>query len=163
MSDHWTFHKVAEELLRIIPNLGRFMEQYVQSTGAEDATMMQVGTLFHLLEHPATVSDLAKRRKVSLQSASVHVQSLVERGWVVRLPDPHDRRRSLLQATPQGVARAEAAKAEMVDYMSEVLRGLTAEEIAAAQVFLPALKRIVLEHGGSRVMLEPHNKGGEHP
>ncbi len=159
MSEHWTFHTVAEELLSIIPNLGRLIAQYVQCTGEEEATLVQVGTLFHLIEQPTTVSDLAKKRKVSLQSASVHVQSLVERGWVVRLPDSADRRRSLLEVTPQGLVSAQAAKCELTEHLAGVLDGLTPEEIAAAQVFIPALKRTISELTGFDANFELHSTG----
>jgi DNA-binding MarR family transcriptional regulator len=151
MSEHWTIHQVAEELLNTFPRLGRLIEQYVQSVSKEESTLMQMGTLFFLIEQPATVSELAKKRKVSLQSTSVHVQSLVERGWVVRVPDETDRRRSLLEITPEGLAHAQTAKFKLNEYMADVLGGLTVEEFAAAQIFIPALRRIVSEQASFNV------------
>ncbi len=160
MSETWTFHMVAEELLNVIPNLGRLMAHCAQTTGEEEATLMQVRTLFHLLDRPATVSDLAKKRKVSLQSASVHIQNLVERGWVVRLADPTDRRRSLLEVTDQGLARAQAAQGEIIEHIAGILDGLTPEELSAAQVFITALKRITTKAIGVDASSSPHNTGG---
>ncbi len=92
-------------------------------------------------DHPLTVSDLAKRRKVSLQSASTLVQRLHERGWIVREPDPNDRRQSLLQLTPEGLAHAQATFDQIVNYVAEYLEPLTTEELEAAQVLFPALQR----------------------
>ena len=63
----------------------------------------------------------------------------------MREPDPNDRRQFLLQITPEGLAKAESVKAQIAHYMEGFLEGLSTEEIAAAQVFLPALIRILTE------------------
>ena len=64
----------------------------MRAAAGEDTTMPQFRVLAQLSEAPRTLSALAKGRRVSLQSMSVLVQSLVERGWIERLPDPSDRR-----------------------------------------------------------------------
>ncbi|HML22286.1 MAG TPA: MarR family transcriptional regulator [Aggregatilinea sp.] len=107
---------------------------------------MQTRALFFLLERPLTTSELARKRKISMQSASVLVQNMVERGWVTRTPDPNDRRRSTLDVTPEGMARAEQAKAYATRYLAELLSDLSPEEISAAEVFLPALKKLIMKH-----------------
>jgi DNA-binding MarR family transcriptional regulator len=119
------------------------MASWMRSSGEEEATMMQIGVLMHLQEQPITASELAKRRKVSLQSASVLVQGLVERGWLTRVPDPNDRRQSLLQVTPEGLARAKALQEQLTHMIANVLTQLTSDELEAAGVFLPALRRVV--------------------
>jgi DNA-binding MarR family transcriptional regulator len=143
--DHlWTPYTLAEELLKILPNFGRLVASSMREEGEEEATLMQVSVLFQIKEHPITASELAKRRNVSPQSASVLLQSMVERGWLVRIPDPNDRRQSLLQITPEGLARAQAAKDQIASRLARFLVDLTSEEIAAAQVFLPALQRVLM-------------------
>src|SRR5450432_3338010 len=104
MADDWTPYAAAKALLEIFPSMGRLISSWMRTSGEEEATMMQIGVLMHIQEQPITTSELAKRRKVSLQSASVLVQALVERGWLTRIPDPNDRRQSLLQVTPEGLA-----------------------------------------------------------
>jgi DNA-binding MarR family transcriptional regulator len=146
MSDSWTSNTVAGELLDLLPTLARIMFSRANAMGEEKATLMQVRVLSFLIEHRLSVSELAKKRRVSLQSASTLVQGLVERGWVTRAPDPNDRRRSLLEVTPEGLARAELAKEQLSRYLTTFLDGLEPEEIAAGQVFLPALRRILREH-----------------
>ena len=90
-----------------------------------------------------TTSDLAKMRKVSLQSASVLVQALVDRGWLTRTPDPNDRRQQLLEVTPEGAERARAVHDQMIGLIAAVVQDLTPEELQAASVFLPALHRVI--------------------
>jgi DNA-binding MarR family transcriptional regulator len=91
-------------------------------------------------------SELAKRRKVSLQSASVLVRAMVDKGWLTRVPDPADGRQFLLQITPEGLEKADATRNEIINYLVSFLGELSAEEIAAAQIFLPALSRILTQH-----------------
>src|SRR5664279_4912031 len=143
MQSGWTPYVTAQALLEILPGLGRLIASRLRETGDEEATLMQVGVLMHMKDQPITTSELAKRRKVSLQSASVLVQGLVERGWLTREPDPNDRRQSLLQVTPEGLAQAQATQEQVINLIAEIFGELSSEELAAAAVFLPALRRIV--------------------
>lgn len=145
MTDNWTPYITAQALLDVLPGFGRLIASRMRDNDEDDATLMQVSVLMHLKDHPITISDLAKRRKVSLQSASVLVQALVERGWLVRTPDPDDRRRSFVEVTPEGVRRAEETHQQMTEMIAEILEGLSDEELAAASVFLPGLRRISAE------------------
>lgn len=146
MDSMWTIPVLAEELLRVFPNLGRLIALHLRESGEEETTLMQIGVLHQIQEQPITASELAKRRRVSLQSASVFVQGMVEKGWIVREADPTDRRQFLLQITPEGVEKAEATRNQIINYLADFLQELSAEEVAAAQVFLPALSRIVTQH-----------------
>jgi len=156
-SENKTPEALAEMLLKVLPVLGRRLGRRIHETGEEDTMpLMQVMALTQIRnalttddvaklrsKHGLTTSDLAKMRRVSLQTMSVMVQNLVERGWVVRAPDPNDRRQMLLEVTPEGQARAQAANALLIGYMAGLLDGLTPEQVAAGQVFLPALMQLL--------------------
>jgi DNA-binding MarR family transcriptional regulator len=137
---------IAQMLLETLPRLGRLIAIRMRELGEDEATFMQLSVLMRLKEQRLTASELAKHRKVSLQSASVLVQNLVERGWVTRVPDPNDRRQSLLEVTPEGLERAEATQKLMRETIAESLEEFLPEELAAAAVFLPALQRVVTAH-----------------
>src|SRR5689334_3173692 len=78
----WSVETLADELLRVLPNLGHLIALHMREANEEETTLMQVGVLYHLQERGSiTASELAKRRKVSLQSVSVLVQGMVEKGW----------------------------------------------------------------------------------
>ncbi len=139
-------HIVATELLDIMPQLKHMMDQFVRSIDPELSTLMQVRVLLFLAHHPQTVSALAKKRGVSLQAASTLIQGLVERGWVVRVPDPDDRRQARLQVTPEGMARARLATDQMTEFVAGFLAHFEPNELDAAQVFIRALKRALAEH-----------------
>lgn len=143
MGKTWSVHTLAEELMKIFPNMGRQISTFLRESGEEETTLMQVSVLHQIKERSMTASDIAKKRKVSLQSASVLVQGMVEKGWIVREPDPNDRRQFLLQITPEGMEKAEATRSQIVNYLAGFMEDLSPEEIAAGQVFLPALNRIL--------------------
>lgn len=133
--------RTARLLLDVLPNLGRTVATRMRDMGEEEVTLMQVYVIRQLHQQRMTTSDLAKRRRVSLQSASVLVQGLVEKGWVVRVPDPNDRRQSLLEVTEEGMQRTNAMRELLTSVVMQALEQLTPEEIEAAQIFLPALQR----------------------
>src|SRR5690606_25990030 len=102
MSETWDYQILAKQMLEIMRKLSRLMVVHVTSLTESEATMMQMGALHMLSHHPMTTSDLAKKRKVSLQAASAFVQGLVDKGWVIRVEDPNDRRRSIIEVTEEG-------------------------------------------------------------
>ena len=138
-----TMHSLAENLMKILPNMGRQIAGVLRASGEEETTLMQVGTLHQIKDRSMTASDIAKKRRVSLQSVSVFIQAMVEKGWVVRVPNPEDRRQFLLQITPDGMQKAEATREQIINYLADFLAELSPEEIAAGQVFLPAINRLL--------------------
>jgi DNA-binding MarR family transcriptional regulator len=101
------------------------------------------GAVFQFLDHEGTsVSELARRARVTKQSMAELVRHLEERGYVERVPDPLDRRARLVLATARGrevlaIARELAADLEaraaarLGGDRLEDLRGLLGELMAA--------------------------------
>jgi DNA-binding MarR family transcriptional regulator len=107
--------------------------------------MPQFRVLAHLAPGPLTLSALAKRRRVSLQSMSELVQALVERGLIARAPDPTDRRQSLLQLTDHGRRHYQRADEQILQRMEPLMAKLSDDELAAVRLALPALRRVLME------------------
>jgi len=137
----WSTSRVAQELLAVLPLLARIVGAEVRREAGEETTMPQFRVLAHLSEGPLTASELARRRRVSLQSMGELVQSLVERGWIARTPNPSDRRQQQLALTEHGRRHYERAQALVLEQLAPLLAQLSAGELAAVQVALPALRR----------------------
>jgi DNA-binding MarR family transcriptional regulator len=137
--------EATRELLAVLPLLNRIVAAEVRREAGEETTMPQFRVLAHLSAGPLTLSALAKKRRVSLQSMSELVQALVERGWVVRTPDPKDRRQSLLNLTNEGRAHYERAQAQTLERLAPLMAQLTPEELAAVRMALPALRRVLIQ------------------
>jgi DNA-binding MarR family transcriptional regulator len=77
------------------------------------------------------------------------VQVLVERGWIVRTPDPTDRRQHMLQLTEPGRAHYERAQEMTIRQLAPLLARLSAAEMGAVQTALPALRRVLAQEESS--------------
>jgi len=147
--DTWTPAIIAQMFLEVMPRFGRLIALHMRDVSEDEMTAMQVGLLVQLGHEQLTTSDLAKRRKVSLQSMSVQIQSLVEKDWVIRIANPNDRRQFILQVTPTGLERMMAARSQITGILAEVLSDLAPPELSAAQTLLPALDRLLKQHMNS--------------
>jgi len=141
--DDDTPERAAQELLSVLPLLNRIVAVEVRHEAGEETTIPQFRVLAHLCDGPLTLSELARRRYVTLQSMSELAQMLVERGWIARTPDPHDRRQQLLALTEHGRAHYQRALSLMIARLIPLLAGLSATEIEAVRVALPALHRVL--------------------
>jgi DNA-binding MarR family transcriptional regulator len=64
------------------------------------------------LEGPTRITDLADRMGVEPSTASRHVQTLEEHGWLEKQPQTEDRRVILAGVTPSGLAVVERVETE---------------------------------------------------
>jgi DNA-binding MarR family transcriptional regulator len=90
----------------------------------------RVLALRRLAGQPLTLRALAERLAADPPYVTLMVDDLEERGLVVRMPHPEDRRAKLVELTAAG--RAAAARAEAIlDEPPEALRDVAAEDLAA--------------------------------
>ncbi len=137
--------QIGHELLSILPRLNRILARELRTEAGDDPTLVQVRVLDRILEEPMTLSELARKRGISLQAASEHVQSLVERGWVVRVPDLNDRRRSLLHVTEEGEQRLMDMREHVTLRLPSIIQCLTPNEAEALREGLTALHRVLVD------------------
>ncbi len=124
--------QIARDLLALIPRLNRIVARELRAEFGDDATIVQMRVLGELSEAPLTLSELARKREVSVQAASEHIQCLVAHGWVRRTPDPHDRRRALLSITDAGREQLQRVRDHITREFALLIENLeqsTAEDI----------------------------------
>ncbi|NTW98307.1 MAG: MarR family transcriptional regulator [Oscillochloris sp.] len=137
---------VARALLETLPLLNRTVAAIVQGDAPDALTMPQFRVLSHLSVGPQTVSELARRRRVTLASMGQLAQALVERGLVERRPDPQDRRQHQLSLSAAGRQRYHAAHDLAQDQIAALLSArLSADDLAAVHAALPALQRALAD------------------
>ncbi|MFJ9902719.1 MarR family winged helix-turn-helix transcriptional regulator [Streptomyces sp. NPDC101152] len=94
--------------------------------------------LRHLRDHPgARVADLAAAFAVGIGATSKGVDRLEKQGWVVRQPNPSDRRSSLLALTDDGLTLADAAERTFTEGLDQLVAANLGASLtpAVAQVF----------------------------
>lgn len=140
-----TSHETARDLLSILPLLNRIMIVELRQEAGEGTTMPQFRVLSYLYQQPLTVSDVARLRRVSFQSAGELVQTLVERGWITRVTNPNDRRQALLHLTDAGRQEYERAQEGMVQRLSDLMETLDEDDQAVIRRAMSLLKTVLVD------------------
>lgn len=136
---------LARELLAVLPRLNRLIARELRAEFGDERTIVQMRVLGELSEAPLTLSTLARKREVSVQAASEHIQSLVERGWVIRTPDPADRRQQLLSLTDEGQQQLEQVREHLARAMTPIIEQISPAEAAGIHEGLLALRRLLID------------------
>ncbi len=79
---------------------------------------------------PLRLGALATLSRVAQPTMTNLVHTLVERGWVERLPDPADARATLLTATHSGIAALDGWLSDLVTAIEPHFSGLSDEEVS---------------------------------
>ncbi|HEY4459023.1 MAG TPA: MarR family transcriptional regulator [Pseudonocardiaceae bacterium] len=92
-----------------------------------------------LREHPgARVGDLATEFAIGIGATSKGIDRLANLGWVQRLPNPSDRRSSLLALTKAGTRLIDAAEETFTERLAELVAGTALSAAARALAHLRA-------------------------
>lgn len=107
----------------------------------------QFEMLRFLRDHPQSrVADLATAFAIGIGAASKGVDRHEAQGWVVRLPNPDDRRSSLISLTDNGAALVAEAEETFHRHLEQLITAtLDAEEVRAAGAALGVLRRALEE------------------
>lgn len=92
-------------------------------------------------EAPATMSALAAFLGVRPQSVTPVIDSLVERGWIRRKPSPKDRRKTLLELSPETLRLMAAFRAAHLNRLKRSLRNLPPTSLAHATAVVRETER----------------------
>ncbi len=106
---------------------------------------VQFQTLRRIRKGFKTVSALAEEGHTSRAAVSRIVESLVQKGWVSRQMNPADRRRQLLQLTPEGERVLNLIYDEAEIWLQERFGILSPEEQENLLLGMNLLKKAFLE------------------
>jgi DNA-binding MarR family transcriptional regulator len=129
---------IASELRAVLGRLVRRMR-------AEGSFPLSYGAVLGRLdrEGPRSVSDLAVAERVRPQSMAQTVAELEADELVRRRPDPHDRRRALVELTARGAAVLTRERERRDGWLATaILDGLSAEEQALLADAVELLRRL---------------------
>ncbi len=124
--------------LRVV--LGRL----VRRLRAEHTFPLSHGVVLGRLERegPQSVSDLAAAERVRPQSMAQTIGELESERLVRRRPDPHDRRRALIELTSAGETVRAGERERREGWLATALAELSAEELGTLSDAVPLLERL---------------------
>jgi DNA-binding MarR family transcriptional regulator len=101
------------------------------------------GAVFQYLdENGTTVSVLAERAQITKQAMAELVHYLEARGYVIRKPDPHDRRAKLVLPTERGREVVAIAQDLVPQLEHRIITVLGAERVESLRADLDTIRRI---------------------
>ena len=111
----------------------------------------QMGSLMKIAAGPCTMTDLARHKAVSLPTISKSVSMLVQRGWVERGVDKHDRRQTLVRLTATGRRTLTDIQRRAERHVAEKLSPLAATERKELMAVLKRLTAVLGESDAARL------------
>jgi DNA-binding MarR family transcriptional regulator len=132
---------LAQDILRIIPQIMRLLAAELRSTG-QLMTPGNFQLMFLLQEGPASLSELAEFQNVSLPTMSRSVSRLEKIGWVERRSDPLDRRVTILVLSDDGRKRLEEMSDLALDIVGQALETASIDERETMSAGLDVMRRI---------------------
>ncbi len=124
---------------------GKLKRRLREQADVGDLTPSQVAVLLRLeSDGPATTSGLARAEGMRPQSMGAAIAALETAGLVAGIPDPEDRRATLLSLTDHCRTWLAHGRAVRQDWLSRIVEArLSAEEQAQLVAAIPLLQRLV--------------------
>ena len=123
--------------------VGRLARRLRAERAATDLSLGQLAALASLDRHgPMTPGELAAHEKVQPPSMTRIVARLEELGYVTRTPDLTDRRQVVMAASASGRALLAEDRRRKDAWVSQRLRTLDRDEVAALAAALPVLEKL---------------------
>ena len=138
----------------LIAEAGNAMQAYQRSTQAlDDAIGRALGLnptdlrcLDWLVDGPKSAGQVSEATGLSSAATTTLIDRLEQKGFVQRVRDPGDRRRVLVELSPEGAERVGEYYVPMVREGSELLRNLSAEQIEVMRDWLVKARELTDRH-----------------
>ena len=124
---------VADAVLRVVPRLSRLMERELVRSGST-LSVRQLRVLQRLHDGEQIAAEIARHSSVGPAAMQGVLDGLVERGLVLRQRSVSDRRKQLLQLTPEGEAALASGNQIVQQALSTLVRDMkTSEQTRVAE------------------------------
>ncbi|MEH2119586.1 MarR family winged helix-turn-helix transcriptional regulator [Nostoc sp.] len=138
-----TSEECAARVMDTVPLMMRFIRADMRAHSAAFLSIPQLRSLAFINRNPgASLSDLAEHLGVTSATASATIERLVQRDFVQRIAHPQERRRVLLNLTEDGKHHLKQSQDQTRAHISDLLKGLTQEQISNIEEGLTLLKNV---------------------
>ena len=118
---------VADAVLRVVPRLSRLMERELVRSGSS-LSVRQLRVLQRLHDGEQIAAEIARHSSVGPAAMQGVLDGLVDRGLVLRQRSSADRRKQLLQLTPEGEAALAAGNQILLVALSDLVKDVKRSE-----------------------------------
>jgi DNA-binding MarR family transcriptional regulator len=150
---------VADAVLRVVPRLSRFMERELVRTGSS-LSVRQLRVLQRLHDGEQIAAEIARHSSVGPAAMQGVLDGLVDRGLVLRQRSATDRRKQLLQLTPEGEEALATGNRVVQQAVSELVRDLKKSEQAQIVEGLDRLQEALDRNAAANRMARPAATSG---
>lgn len=122
----------SDDMLDYIHNIFLVKQRVDEIVGRENnISPLDVHMLTFVKMHTVypTATDMERKHRIKKNTISVHVESLVQRGYLVRQYNTDDRRKVILSLTDKGEKIAEQCFAKCTEMSRRLRKGLSDEEV----------------------------------
>lgn len=136
----------------------------IRALGHADLSLAHAAVLPHIEVTGTRLTDVAERAGLRKQSVSQLVDELVAAGYVVRRPDPIDKRASLISFTKKGrqfLGHAAGVKRDIEDGLERTLGTASYQELRRLLEALPAAMAAVGRRSNAKFTPTGPSEGGE--
>jgi DNA-binding MarR family transcriptional regulator len=133
---------VSQQLVELFPLMMRLLhsDMRLHVGGMVPAHFRVLGLL---AKHACTVSEIAEQQSVTMATMSNSVNTLVERGWIQRIPVSYDRRMVKVELTPAGKQILMDGQRRLEDMFSQRLEHLPLQELEELRIGLGILIKVL--------------------
>lgn len=134
--------KQIEQLIEKLYSLKRLMSPESHGPGCYQELAASQWLVLHLVSHREGIGikELASQLGITSSAATQLVDGLVNKGFLVRLPSPDDRRALCLSLPEESRRRIEAAKSKHLERVASTLSVLSEDELGT---FIDIAEKIV--------------------
>lgn len=117
---------------------------------------LQTQLLFHIhLSGPQPISELSLCNKISKQQLTPILHRLIEENYIVKSPNPNDRRSHLVNLTDEGSAFIETVIKESTNIIEKSIQQLSPEDYAALGYHTSALLALMEKIPDADFVIDP--------
>lgn len=120
--------ETAELVIAITPRMIQTLAS-VMRENEDPFPTVQYRVLRLLINNPTGLSSLAKQLDISKASLSETIKLMVERGWIEKINEISDRRRSLLTVTANGQNQIDHFENRIRDHITNHLKKIAPDDV----------------------------------
>lgn len=136
---------VADAVLRVVPRIARLMERELVRAGSS-LSVRQLRVLQRLHDGEQIAAEIARHSSVGPAAMQGVLDGLVDRGLVLRQRSSADRRKQLLQLTPEGETALTTGNQIIQDAVATLVQGMKKTEQAQIAESLERLQTAIDEY-----------------